>query len=822
MSEQHWSLRPPGTPSADLVAEVGGHPLVAQLLAQRGYTTPAQARAFLDPTAYTPAPPSRLFGLVDAAAILYDAIRRDQNILVWGDFDVDGQTSTSLLVAALHKLTDPARIRFHVPNRFTESHGIKPDKLTALLDNADIPIHVILTCDTGIAEGPAIGLAKDRGLTVLVTDHHDLPPEFADVIPGRDLLAGQDASLVGAESVRRADALVNPKFQPVDDPLRTLPGVGVAYKLIQELYRLAGCPGAEEELLDLVALGIVADVAEQINDARYLLQRGLDQLRRTRRVGLLALMDEANLDPAKVDADSIGFQLGPRMNALGRLEDATVAVELLTTRDAMRAGQLAHKLDTLNQQRRQLTSQIAAAAMEMIERRPDLLDFNGLVLAHPAWHAGIVGIVASRLADTYNKPTVLLLNPPGQPARGSARSVTGIDIGGAIAACAPLLIGYGGHPGAAGLSLNPDNIDRFRRELSRQIALHRSDDVAPGLTIDADVTLTELSMELATELQRLAPFGQGNPAPRFVSRNLTIVEDKRMGREGTHRRLRVQDQHGSSQLVIWFNGADIELPPGPIDLVYQFNINEFRNERSLQLMHVDLRPHQPDQPDDARNVTTADSAPTATETGPIIHDHRNQSLRLSTLPDREHAAWYAEGNELTVAAFTAPGQVALAPRFKLLDAAPGRSLVIWSVPPSMKLLQWMVSTVKPSEIYLCGRRTTDDSLAEVLRRVAAMCKYALNHDGLLYLNRMAARLGTTEGVVRHGLLWMESRGLIRIVEWGPNDLPGNALLITTTGVQVTPDLTPTLQAELDEQLAEVVAFRRYFQRSKLRDLKLGA
>ena len=368
---QPWIVVPPAQPSPDLIAAAGGHPLVARLLAQRGLDTPEKAIPFLHPHEYRPAPPDALLGVEEAAQLLHAAIGRGDRLLVWGDFDVDGQTSTALLVTALRTLAGDAAVSFHVPNRFEESHGIKPDKLQAKLDAAEAegaPVRLLISCDTGITEGAAVGLAKDRGLTVVITDHHDLSAEFAGLSVGVDGLWGQPVSAVGKQSVRRADAIVNPKFLPPGDPLRTLPGVGVAYKLVQRLYALAGRGGEDEELLDLVALGIVADVAEQVHDARYLLQRGLAKLRATRRAGLLALMNISRVDPSALTADSIGYQLGPRMNALGRLEDATVSVELLTTRDAIRAGQLAAKLERLNQERRLLTSQTTRAANEMIER----------------------------------------------------------------------------------------------------------------------------------------------------------------------------------------------------------------------------------------------------------------------------------------------------------------------------------------------------------------------------------------------------------------------------------------------------------------------
>ena len=807
---QKWVHRPRVTPSPELTTFVGGHALIAQLLAQRGFDSPDKARAFLDPNYYAPAPPAALVGVSEAANLLHGAISAGQKLFVWGDFDVDGQTSTSLLVAALQKLAGVERVRFHVPNRFSEGHGIRVEKLTEVLADPTFRPDLLLTCDTGIADAAGVTLAKAQGLTVVITDHHDLTAEFADLVPGRDQLWGQPlpnlhTPSASPPSVKYADAIVNPKFQPLTDGLRTLPGVGVAYKLIQQLYRLAGCGGDEVELLDLVALGIVADVAEQVNDARYLLQLGLDKLRTTKRIGLRVLMEVARITPETVDADSIGFQLGPRMNALGRLEDATVAVELLTTRDIIRANQLAARMERLNQDRRVLTSQITAAAMDMIDRDPKLLDFNGLVLAHPNWHAGIVGIVASRLVEEFGKPTVLLLNPPGQPARGSARSIPGVDIGGSIAACSHLLLHHGGHPGAAGLGLLPENIDAFRRELDRQIELHRDDSAPTGLAVDVEIGLAQVSLTLAEELQRLAPFGNGNPTPQFLSRGLTVLEDRRLGREGTHRKLTVQSSDGARASVIWFNGADVELPSGAIDLVYTIGINEYRGERNLQLGFIAVRAAQ------AVTVAPADAIPHWR-----IEDLRNQPISLERLPPPAQAFWYAEGVNLN----SSEGTVNYAPRMGVAGVTPGQPLVLWSAPPSPQLLQWLVETAAPSAIFLCGQATTDDSLAGLLRSVAGMCKYALQRDGLLQINRMAARLGTTEGVIRHSLLWLESRGQIALINWDPAGTPTDTVHIAPgNGTEQREDRS-VLQAELDEQLAEVRAYRRFFLRAKVRELGL--
>jgi single-stranded-DNA-specific exonuclease len=806
-SLQAWNFLPEATPSPELRRAVGGHPLVARLLAQRGYETPAKALPFLNPDLYQPASPAALTGVEQAATLLHDAIRRGQNLLVWGDFDVDGQTSTALLVNALNDLAGEERVRFHVPNRFAESHGIRLEFLQRKLAASDIPIHLLISCDTGITEAESITWAKEQGLTVVITDHHDLPAELKMLSPGNDRLWGLAAAEVDGPSVRRADVLVNPKFQPPGDPLRTLPGVGVAYMLAQQLFALAGRAGEEERLLDLVALGVVADVAEQVNDARYLLQRGLEVLRTTRRTGLQALMNNARINPAALTAESIGFQLGPRMNALGRLDDATDSVELLSTRDALRAGELAAKLERLNQQRRLLTAQTLSAASTMLEAHPELLEFNALVLAHEGWHAGVVGIVASKLVEQYGKPTVLLLKPAGALASGSARTANGVDIGASIAACAPLLVGYGGHPGAAGVRLLPDQIDAFRRELSRQVELHRDAGAITGLRIDATLAFDELAIEVAEELSRLAPFGQGNPQPQFCTGGLIVSDDRRLGREGTHRKLMVRPAHTPdtpAREVIWFHGVDETLPTGPLDLVYTLGINEFQGRRGLQMQFVAVRA--------AGEPAPATPAGEDAAAKPALIDLRNRVLHATDLP--ENAVWYAEGATLSTPDLDAAlPAIVYAPRFEAIRAATGQPLVLWSAPPSPDVLQLLVAALHPSEVRIVARATADDSVGDVIRSVAKLCNFALKQGGRVHLTRAAARLATTEAVVRLALLWLESRGDIVVAGWHD----GETALIEDKGRTdpkwaLDPVLAEVRKAELEAHLAEVRAYRRFVQR----------
>ena len=379
-------------PLADLV---GGHALVAQYLARKGITSVTGAERFLYAERYSPSSPAELPDIDRAVDRLVRAIRDRERILVWGDFDVDGQTSTALLYSALQRRG--ANASYHVPNRFSEGHGIH---LPALKHHLDSGVDLLLTCDTGVSAHDAVEYAASRRVDTIITDHHALP-----------------------DSLPAAVAVVNPQRLAEGHPLRELPGVGVAYKLIEALYR----DDDASFLLDLVALGIVADVMVQVDDTRYLLQRGLEELRQNQRLGLKAILERAQIPAAELNEGHIGFAIAPRLNALGRLADANPAVELLTTNDWGRARALANTLEGLNAKRKFLSNQVYVSAIAQIEKEPWLLDYAALVLSQADWHSGVIGIVASRLVEEFGLPTVLI-STPDETGRGSARSVAGVDI----------------------------------------------------------------------------------------------------------------------------------------------------------------------------------------------------------------------------------------------------------------------------------------------------------------------------------------------------------------------------------------------------------
>jgi single-stranded-DNA-specific exonuclease len=752
---------------AELTAAVGGHPLVAETLARRGITTPDAIRAFLDPGFYQPTPPAELPGLAMTASRLVEAIRQHEPICVWGDFDVDGQTATTVLVTTLRALG--AQVAFHIPVRERESHGVNLPVLSEMIAHG---AKVVLTCDTGITAHEAAAYARTQGVDFLITDHHDLPPSLPESL-----------------------AVVNPKLLPENHPLSTLPGVGVAYKLAEELCNLLAPPTFQvSSLVDLAALGIVADVAVQTGEARYLVQCGLEALRKTKRPGLKALMESAEFNPSWLTEEHIGFVIGPRLNALGRLSDANLSVEFLTTQDIGRARVIASMLEGLNARRQLLTSQVFQAAQAQIEREPALGDDPALVLWQPAWPAGVIGIVASRLAAHYGRPVVLLACPPGELARGSARSTAGINITAAIAEQKDLLVNFGGHPMAAGLSLEAEHLPEFRRGLVNTI--HRmTGGIQPEaiLQVDGYLSLPELSLDLAEDFQRLAPFGPGNPALVLVARNLSLIKHSPIGRGDEHLQLVVEDENGNSQKVLWWQGAGFPLPQGHFDLAFTLRASDFRGARDIQVEWVDTRLLE-------EVIQVAEQARRIE-----VVDYRHQEHPLAILKqlanEREIQVWCeAEASEkLKAIDINSRGRQEL---------AACQALAIWTTPPGPGELQAALEQSVPEVVYLFGVDPETGDQHTFLKRLAGLVIYTLNHrDGQTDLASLAAATAHSQLTVRTGLDWLAARGDVVIVSAEDDRLK------LAAGSKVKTDEIERTVEFLKALLEETAAYRTYFHKA---------
>ncbi|MFT0798970.1 single-stranded-DNA-specific exonuclease RecJ [Synechococcus sp. R5-12] len=533
-----WELLPtPPQFNLELSREYGKY--AAKVMALRGLHTWEQARAFADPEHYSPTPPASLPDLERAVARLLQAREREETLCIWGDFDCDGVTSTSLLLSALQPLG--FRVQFSIPLRSTEGHGLNPQRLQQVLAQG---CQVILTVDCGVGNAAEIAMAQVQGVDVIVTDHHMLP----DPLPA-------------------AYAVVNPLRLPAEHPLRFLPGVGVAYKLAEALYQALGIPGVEQHL-DLVAVGIVADVAVLQRECRYLVQRGLPVLASTQRPGLRALLAQVSngqLQRSPTTQD-IAFRIAPKLNVIGRLEDASLAVELLTTSDPERAQALVQRFVALDEERRQLTQQVIQEASQQVESL-DLTREGAIVLAEAGWNPGVLEIAAARLVEQYRCPTVLIAKDEATGlGHGSGRSLPGVNLVEAIEAVRPLLRRGGGHPMAARIQVDLACLAAVQLALRRELAArvspdHQARTLAVEIVIDWELLasqgrdgVAELD-EVYRQVQLLQPFGHGNPNPVVALMNVRCGSVKLgISQNGRHLKFEL----GSRTLWFWQAGEELE------------------------------------------------------------------------------------------------------------------------------------------------------------------------------------------------------------------------------------------------------------------------
>jgi len=761
LEEKHWVIPKPLLIPEDFQAAIGGHPLVAQTLYQRGYRTVEAAQAFLNLDSYQPTPPDELPDMRTACTLLADAIQKKKQILIWGDFDVDGQTATTTLVEGLRDLG--GNVTYHIPIRADESHGITRRVLNQYLDHG---FDLLLTCDTGISEHEHIALIREAGKTVIVTDHHTL-----------------------GKSLPPANAVINPQRLPEKHPLRTLPGVGVAYELMKALFGFLGHPFKVDRFSELAALGIVADVALLHGDTRYLLQKGLASLRKTDRVGLQTLYNHAGLSPLHLNEAHIGFQIAPRLNAVGRLGDANPMVEFMTTQDASRARVLATQIEAMNAKRRFTTRQVEQAAESQLQSSPEDRHAPAIVLHHPGWPGGVVGIVASRLVERYQKPVILLTGD--DPIHGSARSIEGINITEAIAAQAGMLTSFGGHPMAAGLSLPGSAYPSFKRNLLLEVeARSREAEIETELMISQTLMLDEINFDLIEEIQRLAPFGHGNPPLNFMIQNLTLVSTASVGSQGEHRQVLAADEKENQQRFIWWNSSDEPLPEAQFNLVCSLSRSDYKGNLQISAEWITYQ------------LSRKGREEAASKHFQWI-DHRLTLSPLSVLDEllemNPDAQVWGEGD--------LPGEIHARNRSELGAC---ETLIIWTAPPSQQVFQEVIQRVSPKQVVVFGFAPQLSSPQEVLTHIGGLAKYAIQHkNGQTSLDALASVCAADQETIRVGLQLWEAKGKLNV------EFDGDEIRISKS--KITPDTQAiTILSELlEEILAEAQAFRQYFKNCDL-------
>ncbi len=577
-----WTLAPPQPLLAgQLAAQLKIPPLLVQCLLNRGFSEPPAIEKFLHPRLKNLADPFLLPDMAAAVQRLLRAREHDESLVIFGDYDVDGVTSTTLLLEVLRALGWKAD--FYLPNRMDEGYGLSTDGVENCLKK--FPVTLLLAVDCGSTAGDIIRSLRARGVEVIVLDHHQVsspaPEAVALVNPQTE---GTASSVPGHSGQRESAAL---------QIFAELCSVGLAFKLAHALVkrgREISLPGAAEfdlrPLLDLVALGTIADLVPLTGENRVLVSAGLQRLATTQRPGLVALKKAAQSPPVPGTHD-VAFQLAPRLNAAGRLETAEESLQLLLARNLAEAMPLALNLDARNRERqkieRGIVEEVTGAVRAKFNPQTDFVIVEGQLL----WHIGVVGIVASRVLQEFYRPTIILGGEGGEW-RGSGRSIAGFDLAAALRECDDLLVRHGGHAMAAGLSIRPDKIDALRKrlnELARRAL--KPEDLQPLVSLDAEVGLDEMTLETLQELSCLKPMGQGNPGVQFCARNLTHARPlQRIGADKQHVKLWVTDGAATVEAV-WWNGGAESLPVGKFDLAFTPQVNQFNGKRSVQLKVLD-------------------------------------------------------------------------------------------------------------------------------------------------------------------------------------------------------------------------------------------
>lgn len=563
-----------------LTSQMRCSPLLARILLTRGYDTLEKSQKFINSKLTDLHDPDLLPGAAEAADLAVKAINEKRRITIYGDYDVDGVTSTSILWHCL-KLAG-ANVDYYIPCRLEEGYGLNAEAIQQL--HEEDPDRLLITVDCGISSVEHAELAKQLGLELIITDHHNMAEELPD-----------------------AACLVHPRLPGTNYPFGELCGAGVALKVAWSICKRLGdgqkaSPKMREFLTSAVALaaiGTIADMVPLVDENRAIVRFGLGSLPEHPGIGLRCLMKIAGQhDQTIFSTEDIGFGLAPRINAAGRLGQARLAVELLTTDSMERAVQLAAYLDQLNKQRQTVERKILSQAKELVKESPEFEEAPAMVLAHEDWHPGVIGIVANRVAQHFQKPSVLVaLDSKTGVGQASGRSFAGCDLYSALSHCQDDLVTFGGHKAAVGMRIKSENVDQFRDNFCSHVDTnHEVTDEDLEVNVDLEVAIPELTLQAVTDLDRLGPFGRENERPLFAATKVELVEVKTMGGGDRHLSLRVK-QHGGRPIrgIAFGRGEwakELDAHNGLIDITFTSMINRFRGQANVEIQLVDWRPHE--------------------------------------------------------------------------------------------------------------------------------------------------------------------------------------------------------------------------------------
>lgn len=576
---------------SQIIDEMKINRFIASIMIKRGITDPKEISKFLEPKLKHLHSPKNMMDMDKGTDIIIEAIKKGKKIVIYGDYDCDGVTSTTIMYRGL--LRCRAEVSYHIPDRIEEGYGMNSETIEKLYSEG---CQVILTCDNGISCIEQVKLAKSLGIEIVVTDHHEVPFTLDEDGNKLDMLP-------------EADAVINPKRMDCKYPFKSLCGAGVAFKFIHTLYVKLGIDSKElYELIELASIGTVCDVVDLVDENRIIVSMGLKMINGTKNIGLRALIKEIGFEGKQIRAGNIGFQIGPCINATGRLDNASLSVELLLCEDPLKAADLAKELRSLNQERQAMTDESLEKIIEQIEGS-ELKNDRVLVVYKEDLHESLAGILAGRIRERYNKPAYIITKAKDR-AKGSGRSIDEYDMFQEISKCKDILLGAGGHPMAAGFSLEEEKIPLFRERLNKQCTLTQ-EDLAYKINIDDRLELSDISFDLIHDLERLEPFGKGNSEPKFMLQGAVIDRVFFMGKNQEHLKLFCRD--ASSNLIIQgvkFYEADlfkdmlsniygedrVEMlvqNPGTVnlkmDLLFKPSVNEWNNVKTIQMQILDYR-----------------------------------------------------------------------------------------------------------------------------------------------------------------------------------------------------------------------------------------
>ncbi|MGM0602973.1 MAG: single-stranded-DNA-specific exonuclease RecJ [Bacillota bacterium] len=736
-----------------------GDKKIASLLLKRGYNNLDDIKSFINPDYYEPVKCEEFPGLMNAAQFIIDRISDNKKILIYGDYDVDGISSASILKGGLSSITEG--IYYHLPDRFTEGYGLNKDVIAEYSDRVDL----IISCDCGITNHSEVEFAKELGLDIIVTDHHDLPDELPE-----------------------ADYVLSPRLFPKEHSAYWLPGAGMAFYLIKAIYKKLDLSGEEKKYYDLLLLAIIADVVPLIGENRYLYQIGLKYLKNTQRIGLKTLYKELNISAADINEQTLGFQLGPVLNSPGRMDDAAKGLKLLLTDDNTEAAELSAELLDINRKRKKITSEIVADLEKNISSQPS----GALVSYNPDWHQGVIGIAAGRISENYNIPAVLMTrNKTDELITASARSIEGININEIIKQCSDLLVKHGGHAAAAGFSLKPSQLEKLKIRLTKLLNSSMLNINKTGETkADMNLSLDEIDEEFYSKLRMMAPFGEANPEPVFAAEGVEIINSRIIAEN--HKKLVLSD--GSSKLTaLWWWADEIEDRTG-LKAVYTLNENIYRGSRSLQLEIKSLK-----------KITdkTLKKKKKADKIKLKLKDFRDRDIRKAE-PGKENVVYFLEGEP----------EKNIYPVINRSYYKKTECISFLSIPPSADIFVEAVLMTEAKYIELYSGTSSVKDSREFVNKLFAMIKFAYENENRVFsIERAALFLSELENTVRRGIDYLTAKGLIEY-----EFLDYNNLVISRNGIR-KPSKARIAWKYLNKMLEESRAFRRYILNTDIGDIE---